>query len=124
MAQRCKREGIVAFSRQNLQCFHALLVLLLYSRAVDEIALINDSNWKRAILILVTIRASDLSVRPEHVKECYHRCVLSGPHSYFYWCDTSRHTFCVQNFYLRCTKIFLPSFRFFFNVITFIASLL
>jgi hypothetical protein len=43
---------------------------------VDEIAVINDSNWKRAILMLV--RASDSSVHPEHVQECYHRCLLSG----------------------------------------------
>ena len=39
-----------------------------------------------------------LPVLPEHVQECNHRCVLSGPHSNLYWCDTSLHTFCLQNF--------------------------
>lgn len=106
-----QRENIVAFSRQSLQCLHALLILLFYSRAVDEIAVINGSNWKRIIVMLVTVRASELSVCPEHVQDCYHRCLLGGPYSYFYWCDTSRHTFCVHNFYSRCTIIFLPCFR-------------
>jgi hypothetical protein len=42
-------------------------LVILQEGAVDEIAAINGSNWKRVVVMLVTVRGSDLSVRLEHV---------------------------------------------------------
>lgn len=103
-----EKENMVAFSRQYLQfCLSYYFTVGLWTK----LQLFMIQIGKEPFWCWSPSRASDLSVRPEHLQECYHRCLLSGPYSNFYWCDTSRHTFCVQNFYSHRTIIFLPCLR-------------